>query len=64
MDRLSSSSYITIPDLHLVRFVKRRVHRILGAARPNDCNYAHTSLNPTDAATREDACKNSESVQL
>ena len=56
--------WITNPDLHLLRFVKRRVDKILGAAPANAWTYVHTSLNPTDVATREDVCKNPESVQL
>ena len=56
--------WITNPDLHLLRFVKRRVDKILGAAPANAWTYVHTSLNPADVATREDACKNPESVQL
>ena len=50
--------------MHLVRFVKRRVDKILGAAPANAWNYVHTSLNPVDVVTQEDACKNPESVQL
>ena len=56
--------WITNPDLHLVRFVKRRVDKILGAALANAWNYVYTSLNPADVATREHTCKNPESVQL
>ena len=50
--------WIINPDLHLVRFVKRRVDKIWGAAPANAWNYVYTSLNPADVATREDVCKN------
>ena len=56
--------WVTNPDLHLVRFVKRPVDKILGAAPANTWNYVHTSLNLADVATRENAGKNPESVQL
>ena len=52
------------PDLDLIKFVKRGVDNILGAAPANAWNYVHTLLNTVDVATQEDACKNPESVQL
>ena len=67
VDRLSSTvvhKWITNPDLHHVRFVKRRVNKILGAAQSNACNYVHTWLNPANVASRADICNNPESVQL
>ena len=54
--------WITNPDLHLVRFVKRRVDKILAFFAADAWRYVNTSANPADAVgTRENACKNSES---
>ena len=55
---------ITKSNLHLVRFVKRRVDKILSAAPANAWNYLYRLHNPADVATRVGACKNLESVQL
>ena len=56
--------WITNPDLHLVRFVKRRVDKILSFFAPEAWRYVNTSTNPADVGTRENACKNFESVKL
>ena len=56
--------WITNPDLHLVRFVKRRVDKILAFFAPDAWRYVNTSANPADVGTRENACKNSESIKL
>ena len=56
--------WITNPDLHLVRFAKRRVDKILSLFAPEAWRYVNTSTNPADVGTRENACKNFESVKL
>ena len=56
--------WIINPDLHLVRFVKRRIDKILLAASPESWRYVHTSNNPADVGTREGAIKRSEAVDL
>ena len=56
--------WITNPDLHLVLFVKRRVDKILAFFAPDSWRYVNTSANPADVGTRENACKNSESIKL
>ena len=38
--------WITNPDLHLARFAKRRVDKILRVASSDCWNYMHTSVNP------------------
>ena len=55
--------WITNLDLHLVRFVKRRVDKILAFFAP-DARYVNTSANPADVGTRENACENSELIKL
>ena len=55
---------ITNPVWDLGQFLKRRVDWMLDVTLPNTWNYVHTLLNPSDFATREDDCKNSESEQL
>ena len=44
--------WIMNPDLHLPRFVKRRVDRIPLVASANAWNYINKSLNPADVGTR------------
>ena len=44
--------WINNPDLHLVRFAKPCVHKILGAAPPKAWNYVYTLFNPADVVTR------------
>ena len=51
-------------DLHLARFVKRMVNKILRVAPSSAWQYVHTSLNPADVGTRDDATKHPESVSL
>ena len=43
--------WITNPDLHLVRFVKRRVDKILLVSSSDTWGYISTSLNPADVGT-------------
>ena len=52
--------WIINSDLHLVRFVKRRVDKILRVAPSSAWQYVHTSLNPADVG----AIKHPESVSL
>ena len=56
--------WITNPDLHLVRFVKRRVDKILAFFAPDAWRYVNTSANPADVGIHENACKNSELIKL
>ena len=55
---------ITNPDLQLVRFVKRRVDKILSFFTAEAWRYANTTTNRPDVGIRENVCKNSESVKL
>ena len=52
------------PDLHLPRFVKRRVDRILLVASADAWSYVNTSLNPADVGTRVESVKWSSSHLL
>ena len=56
--------WIANPDLHLARFVKRRVDKILRVAPSSAWQYVHTSLNPADVGTRDSTIKHPESVGL
>ena len=48
---------IANPDLHLPRFVKRRVDKILLVASANAWSYVSFDVNPADVGTREDCVK-------
>ena len=48
---------IVNPGLHLPRFVKRRVDKILLVAPADAWNYVHSSVNPADVGTREASAK-------
>ena len=56
--------WITNPDLHLARFVKRRVNIILRVAPLNVWKYVPTSQNPADVGTRETTSRTLESVNV
>ena len=56
--------WITNPDLHLARFVKRRVDKILRVTSPDAWKYISTSENPADVGTRETGYKVAKSVDL
>ena len=56
--------WIINPDLHLARFVKRRVDKILMVASPEAWRYVHTSTNPADVGTREGTIKRSGALDL
>ena len=56
--------WITNPDLHLARFVKRRVDKILRVASSDSWNYVHTSVNPADIGTRGNVTKNLDSIDV
>ena len=49
--------WITNPDLHLTKFVKRRVDKILLVSSSDTWRYVGTSLNPADVGTREKSFK-------
>ena len=56
--------WIINPDLHLARFVKRRIDKILMVSSPDAWRYVHTTVNPADVGTREGSIKRSEAVDL
>ena len=56
--------WITNPDLHLARFVKRRIDKILQVASSDCWNYVHTSVNPADIGTRDNVKKNLDSIDV
>ena len=56
--------WIVNPDLHLPRFVKRRVDKIHLMTSACDWNYIQGSLNPADVGTREGSVRNSDSFAL
>ena len=56
--------WITNLDLHLVRFFKCRVDKILSFFGPDAWRYVDTSANPADVGTCANACKNSELIKL
>ena len=56
--------WIVNPDLHLPRFVKRRISKIHLVASADAWNYVHTSLNPADVGTRKNSFKRSGCFEL
>ena len=56
--------WIVNPDLHLARFVKRRVDKILVVSSREAWNYVITSVNPADVGTRESSVKHADAVNL
>ena len=56
--------WITNPDLHFTKFVKRRVDKILLVSSSDTWRYVGTSLNPADVGTREKSFKNPELLSL
>ena len=50
--------------MHLARFVKRRVDKILVISSPEAWNYVNTSVNPTNVGTRESSVKHADAVNL
>ena len=56
--------WIINPDLHLPRFVKRRVDRILFVASADASSYVNTSLDPADVGMRMESVKWSDSHKL
>ena len=55
---------IVNPDLHLRRFVKRRVDKIHLMTLACNWNYVQGSLNPADVGTRKGSVRNSDSFAL
>ena len=56
--------WITNPDLHLTKFVKRRVDKIFLVSSSDTWRIVGTSLNPADVGTREKSFKNPELPSL
>ena len=56
--------WIVNPDLHLPRFVKRRVDKIHLVASPDAWKYIHTSLNPADVGTRKESVRRSDCFDI
>ena len=52
--------WIINPDLHLPRFVKRRVDKILLVAPADYWSYVHTLINPADVGTQVEGVKKAE----
>ena len=50
--------WITNRELHLPRFVKRRIDKIILVFPPDSWHYVGTSINPADVGTREKSFKN------
>ena len=56
--------WIVNPDLHLPRFVKRRVDKIHLVASPDAWKHIHTSLNPADVGTRKESVERSDCFDI
>ena len=56
--------WIVNPDLHLERFVKRRVDKILVVSSPEAWNCVNTSVNLADVGNRESSVKHADAVNL
>ena len=56
--------WFTNPDLHLTKFVKRRVDKIFLVSSSDTWRDVGTSLNPADVGTREKSFKNPELLSL
>ena len=56
--------WIVIPNLHLARFVKRQVDKILVVSSPEAWNYVNISVNPANVGTRESSVKHADAVNL
>ena len=55
--------WIVNPDLHLSKFVTRRIDKINLISSPDSCNFIGTSQNPADVGTR-DKNKNSDALNV
>ena len=55
---------ITNPELHLSRFVKRRIDKIILVSPPDSWHYVGTSINLADVGTREKSFKNRDLLGL
>ena len=56
--------WITNPELHLSRFVKRRIDKIILVSPPDSWHYVGTSINSADVDTREKSFKNRDLLGL
>ena len=56
--------WIINSDLHLARFIKRRVDKIFLVSSPDAWRYVHTAVNPADVGTREGSIKRNKAVDL
>ena len=56
--------WITNPELHLSRFVKRRIDKIILGSPPDSWHYVGTSINPADVGTGEKSFKNRDLLGL
>ena len=54
----------TNADLHLARFVERRVDKIVQMATTSAWNYIYISQNLADVGTRRAVCRNPDSIRL
>ena len=56
--------WIQNKDLHLDKFISRRIAKILLYSEPESWRYCHNSLYPAYVASRPDGVKKSESREL
>ena len=56
--------WITNPELHLSRFVKRRIDKIIVVSPPYSWHYVGTSINPADVGTRAKSFNNRDLLGL
>ena len=56
--------WITNPELHLSRFVKRRFDKIIVVSPPYSWHYVGTSINPADVGTRAKSFNNRDLLGL
>ena len=56
--------WITNPELHLSRFVKRRIDKIILVSQPDSWLCVGTSINPTDVGMTEKSFKNRDLLGL
>ena len=56
--------WIINADMHLARFVKHRMDKIVRLAPTSASKYIYTTKNPADVGTRSAAGRNPDSVRL
>ena len=56
--------WITNPELHFSRFVKRQIDKIIRVSPPDSWHYVGTAINPADVGTRAKSFKNRDLLGL